>query len=334
MNSLISIIVPVYNVELYLRECLDSVLRQTYEYFEVILVNDGSTDLSGQICDEYALKDKRVKVIHKENGGLSDARNVGLENAVGEYTYFLDSDDFIADTAMEECEILAKKEQAEFIFFDGENFFDEECVREDWKNSYKRVATYEAGKGYEVLSALNSKGEYTPLVQLLFIRTEYLREHGFQFCKGILHEELAYTLSLYMYANKVAHINKTFFYRRVRPNSIMTSQVSAKNFLGRYTACCESFKLFGGDSFNPDEKTAMRPILTKMAVNCMYVFHEISEDERKTVLSQRKDLCNKMKSVRYLGSLRLWIASGNREAFVLCQTLYRIFCFIKPANKR
>lgn len=93
--DLISIIVPVYNVEKYLSECIDSILAQTYENFELILVDDGSPDNSGKICDEYEEKDKRIKVIHKENGGVSSARNTGLDNAKGEYITFIDSDDVV-----------------------------------------------------------------------------------------------------------------------------------------------------------------------------------------------------------------------------------------------
>ena len=94
-NKLISIIVPVYNVEEYLKQCLDSILEQTFSDYEVILVNDGSTDNSGLICQEYAEKDSRIRYFEKENGGLSDARNYGIEQAQGEYLTFVDSDDFL-----------------------------------------------------------------------------------------------------------------------------------------------------------------------------------------------------------------------------------------------
>lgn len=101
MNPLISIIVPVYNVEKYLPKCLDSIMNQTYKNLEIILVDDGSTDNSGIICDKYSEGDRRIKVIHKENGGLSDARNKGLDIAKGEYVGFVDSDDYIAEDMYE-----------------------------------------------------------------------------------------------------------------------------------------------------------------------------------------------------------------------------------------
>lgn len=93
----ISVIVPVYNVELYLDECIKSIIKQTYRNLEIILVDDGSTDKSGEICDQYAISDKRILVIHKANGGLSDARNTGIDAATGEYITFIDSDDYYSD---------------------------------------------------------------------------------------------------------------------------------------------------------------------------------------------------------------------------------------------
>lgn len=96
MNNLISVIVPIYNVEKYLPKCIDSIINQTYQNLEIILVDDGSPDNCGKICDDYAKKDKRIKVIHKENGGVSDARNVGLKLAKGEYIAFVDPDDVLS----------------------------------------------------------------------------------------------------------------------------------------------------------------------------------------------------------------------------------------------
>lgn len=93
-GKLVSIIIPVYNVELYLEQCINSVIYQTYKNIEVILVDDGSTDQSGTICDHFAEKDNRVTVIHKNNGGPSSARNAGIETSKGEFIYFLDSDDY------------------------------------------------------------------------------------------------------------------------------------------------------------------------------------------------------------------------------------------------
>ena len=114
MND-ISVIVPVYNVEKYLEKCIDSILSQTFKNFEIILVDDGSTDSCGIICDEYERLDNRVKVIHKINGGLSSARNSGLEIASGEYVAFVDSDDWIDKNMYQELYNEAKKNNADIV---------------------------------------------------------------------------------------------------------------------------------------------------------------------------------------------------------------------------
>ena len=94
-NETISVVIPAYNVQKYLSACLDSVINQTYHNLEIIVINDGSTDSTGTICDDYARKDTRIKVIHQENQGLSGARNTGLNNCTGDYIFFLDSDDYL-----------------------------------------------------------------------------------------------------------------------------------------------------------------------------------------------------------------------------------------------
>lgn len=115
MNPTISVIVPVYNTEPYLHRCLDSILAQTFTDFELLLIDDGSTDRSGMICDEYAAKDKRVRVFHKENDGVSSARNVGLDNARGEWVAFVDADDSMTDNAL--SNIILERDLILFPYF-------------------------------------------------------------------------------------------------------------------------------------------------------------------------------------------------------------------------
>ena len=112
-NSLISVIVPIYKSEKYLEKCIESIIGQTYKNIEIILVDDGSEDRCGEICDAYSLKDNRIKVIHKKNGGISDARNAGLDIATGEYIGFVDSDDYIANDMLETLLGLSKQYMAD-----------------------------------------------------------------------------------------------------------------------------------------------------------------------------------------------------------------------------
>lgn len=110
MNKIkFSVIVPVYNVEKYIEECLDSILKQDYDNYEILLIDDGSTDNSGNICEIYAAKNEKIKVFHKKNGGLSSARNIGIEKATGDYLVFVDSDDYIAPWSLSEFYKVLKK---------------------------------------------------------------------------------------------------------------------------------------------------------------------------------------------------------------------------------
>ena len=141
----ISVIVPVYQVEAYLPQCIDGILAQTFRDFELILVDDGSQDRSGAICDEYAGRDERVRVLHKENGGLSDARNAGLEQANGDYFLFVDSDDFIAPMMLERLYAGAQREGADLAICNFRYTFD---TKE--KKDFSTAMTAEILRGAEI----------------------------------------------------------------------------------------------------------------------------------------------------------------------------------------
>lgn len=120
-----SVIIPIFNVENTLKQCIDSIIKQTYKEIEIILINDGSTDNSGKICDEYKMIDNRIKVIHKENGGLSDARNMGIKNSTGDYLVFVDSDDYINNiNFIEEIYKILKNKEFDMIVYGYKKFWD------------------------------------------------------------------------------------------------------------------------------------------------------------------------------------------------------------------
>lgn len=139
-DTLISIIVPIYKVEKYIYKCLNTILNQTYKNLQIILVDDGSPDNCGKICDEYAKKDKRIQVIHKQNGGLSDARNVGIAEAKGEFIGFVDSDDYIETTMFEDLLNLVKENNADVAIC---NFYEVKDDNKIIKNNYNDVKIYD-----------------------------------------------------------------------------------------------------------------------------------------------------------------------------------------------
>lgn len=142
----VSIIIPIYNVEKYLTKCVESVINQTYSNIEIILVDDGSPDKCGQICDEYAKKDKRIQVIHKKNGGLSDARNKGIEKSTGDYLFFLDSDDFIEKDTIEFLTKILEENNADLSVCSVYNYnplTNEKKRDEDVSKDYIKVLNVE-----------------------------------------------------------------------------------------------------------------------------------------------------------------------------------------------
>ena len=229
MKPAVSVVIPVYNVEAYLRECVDSALNQTMEDLEIILVDDGATDSSGAICDEYAEKDPRIRVIHQENGGLSAARNRGLDAATGEYVYFLDSDDYILPHALEKLRKLAEKEGADVVFFDASVFFTD-CQPDPEVYRYERSRAYGAKNGRAMLLELLDTGEYRTAVPLMLLRRDYMLTNGLRFRPGILHEDELFTFYVCHADGIIAHCHEQLYARRMRPAAIMTGSSMVRHY--------------------------------------------------------------------------------------------------------
>lgn len=240
----VSVIVPIYNVELYLEEALDSVINQTLEEIEIIVVNDGSTDSSLEIIKKYEKKDKRIKVVNQENQGLSGARNSGLKIAKGEYIYFMDSDDFISLDTLEICYNHSLNNRLDFIFFDAQSFTNDNIDISGY--DYDRSQLIEEKSifsGKEILTKLLNEKKYRSAAVLNFINLDYLTEIKLQFYPKIVHEDELFTFLLFLSAQKISYINRKFFNRRMRLGSIMTSSKSEKNIIGYLTVARELKKV-------------------------------------------------------------------------------------------
>lgn len=214
-----SVVIPVYNVETYLRECLDSVLGQTFADWEAICVNDGSTDRSAVIIEEYVSKDSRFKTINQPNGGLSAARNTGLKAAVGEYVLFLDSDDWLELKALES--IYNSLNDEDMLCFSGRRYIEEEKqYREADQLKSKKYAT---GMDYYNENALLSRDFAFVCVVLRAYKRGFLLGHQLWFKERIFHEDNLFTPFVCYYAGKVKAINECLYDYRVRSNSITTT---------------------------------------------------------------------------------------------------------------
>lgn len=206
---LVSIIVPVYNVERYLHRCIRSILEQTYVDWELILIDDGSTDDCPCICDKFAQEDQRIKVIHKTNGGLSDARNHGLDAAVGEYVLFVDSDDFIHVNMLDTLVQISQKENADIVqctYIRGE------------RDSFTEIDEHVRLHIFDRYTIFSSPMQHTILCAKLYRKVLW---EGIRMPVGKIHEDDATTWKLYYQSKKIVVIDVPYYYYYKNPNGIM-----------------------------------------------------------------------------------------------------------------
>lgn len=225
MEELISVIVPVYGVESYLPRCVESILSQTYSNLEIILVDDGSPDGCPVICDDYAQKDSRIRVIHKENGGLSDARNVGINIAKGSYLAFVDSDDDIAQEYIQVLYTAAKKYEADITVVGMKQVFEDFPPVED-NNAVCLECCYGTKDAiWELLTMGNLSQEACGKLY----RSELF--DGIRFPVGELFEDLAIMYHLFLRAERVAYSSRPLYRYYIREGSIMQSPFDLRQYV-------------------------------------------------------------------------------------------------------
>lgn len=232
--ELITIIVPVYNVEGYICKCIDSILCQTYKNLEIILVDDGSPDRCGEICDEYAKRDMRIRVIHKENGGLSDARNTGIESATGDYIAFVDSDDYIAPDMYEKLYNAVKVNSADM------SICSFHCVNEngdpiECQNMYNPISN-SVLSGIEVFEGKLAENQYWYWVVAWNKLYKSSLFDNIRFPVGKQHEDEFVAHHIYSIARKVACCGNKMYYYVKRADSIMSKKYTYKRL-----DACEAF---------------------------------------------------------------------------------------------
>ena len=243
----VSVIIPVYNVEAYLRQCLDYVVNQTLREIEIICVDDGTTDGSAAILNEYVAKDARIKIFTQVNSGQGTARNRGLETAQGEYVYFMDADDKLLNTSvLENLLATAKRENLDVLFFDAETVIDEgvptTAVRAE---DYVRHHDYSSVRsGRELFSEFFKNREYTVSPCLAFYRRSFLEENNIRFpSERIFYEDNIFMTRVLLVAKRASHRPWRFYLRKVHAGSTVTSTPTMRHlrgYLACYTDVCET----------------------------------------------------------------------------------------------
>ena len=239
-NCKVSIIIPIYNREDYLDRCISSMINQTFQNIEIILVNDGSTDRSAEICDSYAEKDRRITVVHKPNGGVSSARNVGLDIMTGEYVCFCDSDDFFAPEMVEKSlkQILA--ENADMCTFNS--FHNDEPSNRKFNPVNIEVDEFDCANFFASYVHI---GQAPYCIWSSIYKTSVIKQYKIRFSdyKKVFSEDSLFNFMFWAVCRKYTHLDDCLYYYFRHENSLMTSSVPG-DYIKRHVALVEDYEAF------------------------------------------------------------------------------------------
>ena len=298
----LSIIIPVYNVKPYLRQCVDSVLAQTYQDLEIILVDDGSTDGSGQLADEICSTPNGLisssphclKCIHKPNGGLSDARNAGLKVATGDYVAFLDSDDvYLLNDGIAQLMAVAQAEQPDVLLFQAVDIYPHrQSARKAYDTDYLATHT-----GIEVFQQLVRTQSFNMSACFQVIRRDLLEEHQLYFEKGLLSEDVDWSLRLWRYVNKVRAINLPLYGYQHREGSITTTYTirNLRSYEHIFAKFVRLYEERVKDAATECYWRTTMGYLAQMYTSCLYAYGQIDRKDKKeayAILLQYASLLN------------------------------------------
>ncbi len=297
MNN-ISVIIPVYNVIQYLPECVEKIAKKSRYDIEIILIDDGSTDGSGELCDAYATKYENIKVLHKQNGGLGSARNVGLEFATGEYILFLDSDDYVEMSALEDLYEKAQAQNLDILLFGANTFYEDEISSQNIpKQNYTRKCCLDkVYTGLEMICEEQKKGSYITSVCLRLYKLEYLRKYNRRFNEEIIHEDIDYSFFTLLNANRVQAYEKNYYQRRYRSGSIITASKLKKKFAG-YQHVWQEYVKYINDTSNDAEKRLATVRQSEFCIhNILYILSKMNYQERRDIKEEYKAIVKEAKN--------------------------------------
>lgn len=261
-KSKISVVVPIYNVEYYLRRCIESIINQSYKNLEIILVDDGSPDACPEICDDYVKKDDRIKVIHQENSGVSVARNNGIKLATGEYLVFVDGDDFLEFNMIEECVNIVEKNNLDILLFDWYDDFGYKKIKKFLSKNYLK------NRDMVFQGILWDKIPSYPWNKF-FRRSLW---NNVQFFENTTFEDLAVMPEVFDKAEKIGYLNKHLYNYNCVNSASITSNISCRNKFGMYISW--RTRLEFGEKLKLDKLVnycmirSIRSAITGYSLNC------------------------------------------------------------------
>lgn len=310
----ISVVIPVYNVEKFLRACVDSVLAQTFQNYEILLVDDGATDGCPAICDLYAREHDSISVIHQANGGLSAARNTGLAAAKGKYVYFLDSDDWLVPHALQTLFDIAERENADAVLFEASvvNEAGTPIDHPQYTEYYHRKKVYETSRtGKQLFSELLQNGDYLPAVPLMLMRREAVTIPF----TPMLHEDELFTPQFLYAVDRACTCGEALYVRRLRAESITSEKKTHRHFCGMATAARELMQ-------HPLADHTLKTHAANLAVYTLDIYSKLSTTEKKASAKDKRLL---VKILMKQKTFRTLFTAG----FLTIPALYSIYKFAK-----
>lgn len=312
----VSVIIPIYNVEKYIDKCLDSVMNQTLKEIEIVCVNDGSLDGSMEAVRRKAGHDNRIVIVEKENGGLSSARNAGLDRAQGEYVLFLDSDDALVPDALELLYTKAADNQLDNIFFGATTVYESRKVK---RTNYRRYNQYycrrcsypEVLSGAEMFRVLVANKEYRVSACLQMSRRQFLLGKGIRFVEGILHEDNLYTLQVILGAARVMVLNEALYIRLIRSGSIMTAKSNIRSSWGYFVCLEEMIKYANNTNYSDEVRESLNYIVMNTQRDAVLPIRGMRKEEVLEILD--KDISSEQRLLYEVMVLNgEWMRQQNR----------------------
>lgn len=289
----ISVIIPCYNAEHYIAECLDSVLSQSLKDIEIICVNDGSTDGTLAVLQGYASQRGNMTVIDKPNGGPSSARNAGLARARGEYIQFLDSDDYFRGEALAELYQTMSANRLDVLFFDGETVCSDEALHEQFQAYDSFYTSKEAVNGVktgkELYLALCKSGSYRVAPVMQTFRRAYLAEHDIAFYEGILYEDNLFTIKALLQADRAGHLPKPFYVRRLHHGSVVTARKNYHHVRSYMVCFMEIISFLEQRDFGPEVMACAQTRLASLYLNAKSIFDSLPLYEKEQAKAEYPD---------------------------------------------
>lgn len=291
-NPLISVLVPIFNSEKELRKCLDSIINQTYENLEIIIVNDGSTDKSGEICDEYQQKDQRIKAIHQKNRGIASTRNVCLSNATGDYIAFVDSDDSILPDMYRDMLEKSLETNADIVICDFKNVYPEDMPKEDTP-----VIPFEEGEISPKKYADKVSGEHCGALSIAW--NKLYKRHLFEnitYPDGKIHEDDATIHRICHNCKKIFYMKKTYYLYYKNREGIMHKKFSAER-LDSTDAILDRINFFSDNEYPDSMIYKCELFLISDFISSIRNLDKKNKEDRKTIkekLQLIKPYCKKL----------------------------------------